>query len=250
MEFTVADAARVPAEDDSFDVTWCQTVLMHVTDPQKAVDEMIRITKPHGVVAATEPDWTTATVWHLSAAKPRPAEASGLWAYAYALIMEGGRRRAAGDWGIGSRVSMLFRARGVERVRTRAVPSTWTVAPKHDGRKADRALHMTLALFYPEAGSSLYEQQHDNFRAAGGSEAEWERFEAVRRQELDAILADHEASHAILQVHCPAFLTVGFAPVAAGVKSNGVGSDNIEEGVPIIETLSNGTDLLADVVCR
>jgi SAM-dependent methyltransferase len=250
LEFCVGDAGRIPAADDTFDVTWCQTVLMHVPDPQAAVDEMIRITKPRGIVAATEPDWTTATVWHLSATEPRTPDAAGLWGYAYACIMEGGRRRTAGDWGVGSRVSMLFRARGVERVRTRSVPATWTVAPRHDGRKSDKALHMTLALFYPEEGTALHAQQHDNFLAGGGSEHDWQRFQAVRGKELAAILLDHEEDHAILQVHCPAFLTVGFAPVTSGIKTNGVGNDTYDEGVPIIETLANGSDLLADVVCH
>jgi hypothetical protein len=176
---------------------------------------MIRVTRPGGTVATTEPDWTSATVTHLNTPMPRSAEETALWAHAYALIMEGGRRRNAGDWAIGSKVVLMFRDRLMDRVRLRIMPASWMVAPHSDGRRSDRALHMTLALFYPEADSPLYDQQRRNFRTAGGTDQEWERFSILRAKEMDRILASHEEGHAILQVHCPAFLTTACVPVTS-----------------------------------
>lgn len=51
----LADAHNLPQEDGSFDLTTCQTLLMHCGNPHKAVQEMVRITKPSGYVLAVEP---------------------------------------------------------------------------------------------------------------------------------------------------------------------------------------------------
>jgi ubiquinone/menaquinone biosynthesis C-methylase UbiE len=49
-------ADALPFPDNSFDVVTCQTVLIHLADPQKAILEMKRVTKPGGVVICVEPN--------------------------------------------------------------------------------------------------------------------------------------------------------------------------------------------------
>ncbi len=45
----------IPAEDNSFDIIFCKSVLEHVDSPEKSLDEFFRILKPGGVVyIATE----------------------------------------------------------------------------------------------------------------------------------------------------------------------------------------------------
>lgn len=57
-EFTYrrGDAARLPFDDDTFDLVTCQTVLIHVADAKAALAEMIRVAKPGGLVVAAEPN--------------------------------------------------------------------------------------------------------------------------------------------------------------------------------------------------
>lgn len=43
-----ADALALPFRDAWFDLVQCQAVLEHVTDPQLAVDEMVRVLRPGG----------------------------------------------------------------------------------------------------------------------------------------------------------------------------------------------------------
>lgn len=43
-----ADALALPFRDNWFDLVQCQAVLEHVTDPQRAVDEMTRVLRPGG----------------------------------------------------------------------------------------------------------------------------------------------------------------------------------------------------------
>jgi len=46
------DAMALPFADNSFDITASALVLFFVPDPDKAVSEMVRVTKPGGLVAA------------------------------------------------------------------------------------------------------------------------------------------------------------------------------------------------------
>lgn len=48
--FFVGSAEALPFEDNSFDVVWSITVLEHIPDPQKALEEMRRVLKPGGLL--------------------------------------------------------------------------------------------------------------------------------------------------------------------------------------------------------
>lgn len=55
-EFKVGNATEIPLPDNVADVTLCQTLLIHVKNPQRVIQEMIRVTKPGGWVLALEPN--------------------------------------------------------------------------------------------------------------------------------------------------------------------------------------------------
>lgn len=52
VELTTGDAMALPYEDNSVDIAVMALVLFFVPDPQKGFAEMVRITKPGGIVAA------------------------------------------------------------------------------------------------------------------------------------------------------------------------------------------------------
>lgn len=54
--YRLGTAERIPFPDDSFDFTTCQTVLIHLRDPAAALGEMLRVTRPGGLVAVAEPN--------------------------------------------------------------------------------------------------------------------------------------------------------------------------------------------------
>jgi len=49
-DFSVASVHEAPFADDSFDIAICQAVLMHIANPEKAIGEMIRVTRDGGMV--------------------------------------------------------------------------------------------------------------------------------------------------------------------------------------------------------
>ena len=51
------DACALKVPDATFDAAHCERLLMHLTDPDLAVGEMVRVVRPGGVVVAAEPDW-------------------------------------------------------------------------------------------------------------------------------------------------------------------------------------------------
>lgn len=56
VEFTRADAYRLPFDDDSFDLVWCAQSFITLDDPVRALRELGRVVRPGGRVAVLETD--------------------------------------------------------------------------------------------------------------------------------------------------------------------------------------------------
>jgi ubiquinone/menaquinone biosynthesis C-methylase UbiE len=56
MDFRLGDAMALPFDDESFDAARSDRVFMFVSDPRKALAELIRVTRPGGRIALTEGD--------------------------------------------------------------------------------------------------------------------------------------------------------------------------------------------------
>jgi len=54
--FIIGDAVHLPFQSHSFDVVTCQTLLIHLKNPEIALKEMIRIAKPGGLIICAEPN--------------------------------------------------------------------------------------------------------------------------------------------------------------------------------------------------
>ncbi|MCX5554973.1 methyltransferase domain-containing protein [Streptomyces sp. NBC_00038] len=61
--FVDGDALTLHLPDASVDVVWCERVLQHLLEPEKAVAEMARVLRPGGRVALLDTDWAT-TILH------------------------------------------------------------------------------------------------------------------------------------------------------------------------------------------
>ena len=62
LSFDVADAGELPFDDASFDGCRIDRVLQHITDPFRAIGEMVRVVRRGGRVVAYDNDWETLTV--------------------------------------------------------------------------------------------------------------------------------------------------------------------------------------------
>ena len=71
--FAVGDAFELPAGDDCFDLAVCRHVLQAVPDPTRVVAELIRVTKPGGVIHLVAEDYA---MMHFH---PTPGDTDRFW---------------------------------------------------------------------------------------------------------------------------------------------------------------------------
>jgi ubiquinone/menaquinone biosynthesis C-methylase UbiE len=64
VRFQQGDATHLPFPDASFDVVFCRYLLLHITEPERVVREMMRLVRPGGFAVAYEGDFTTAATSH------------------------------------------------------------------------------------------------------------------------------------------------------------------------------------------
>ncbi|KAK2802761.1 hypothetical protein FQN51_004289 [Onygenales sp. PD_10] len=63
IHFQQGDSHSLPFADGTFDIVFCHQLLTHISAPEAALREMLRVTKRGGVVAAREGDFETESVW-------------------------------------------------------------------------------------------------------------------------------------------------------------------------------------------
>jgi ubiquinone/menaquinone biosynthesis C-methylase UbiE len=103
------DALSLPYLDQSFDITYCHFLLLWVSDPQRALFEMKRATRPGGyVLALAEPDY--------SARVDQPADLAVLGRWQTEALQRQGANPSLG----GSLAELYFQT-GIEILETEAI---------------------------------------------------------------------------------------------------------------------------------
>jgi len=83
IEYRYGDAASIPAADGEFDVSWARFLFEYLPDPNAALVELIRVTKPGGAVCVSDIDGNC--TWH------HPCEPSLQAEISEALVVLGDR---------------------------------------------------------------------------------------------------------------------------------------------------------------
>jgi SAM-dependent methyltransferase len=150
VAYAVGDVHALDFPDGSFDVVHAHQVLQHVADPVRALQEMRRVCRPGGVVAARDSDYSAFT-WF--------PESLGLERW-LALYL-GAARRNGGEPDAGRRLLSWARAAGFAHVT--AGSSTWCFATPEDrawwgGMWADRILRSDLARQLVDEGAATADE--------------------------------------------------------------------------------------------
>jgi SAM-dependent methyltransferase len=127
-----ANAGALPLPNEAFDATTCQTLLIHLEDPGKAVREMVRITRPGGLIICAEPNnlfGRFPTAWsaeHMSVERlTRLTEMA--WRYT-----RGRRLRGLGRDHFGELLPGLLAKLGLENIRVWLCDRTALMIPPYD----------------------------------------------------------------------------------------------------------------------
>lgn len=142
--FAGADAYALPAADATYDVVHAHQLLQHLGDPVAALREMARVTKPGGIVAARDADYSAMT-WHPA------SEGMTRWLSTYRALA----RANGGEPDAGRRLRGWARAAGLTEVTASA--SAWSYGTAEEtawwaGVWADRATQSAFATQAVELG--------------------------------------------------------------------------------------------------
>lgn len=114
VQFQTGDVYALAFEDDSFDVAHAHQVLQHLTDPVQAIREMVRVTKPGGIVAIRDADY------HAMSWFPEPA-GMRRWMEVYQAVA----RRNEAEPDAARYLLSWASAAGIDRSRVTASVGTW-----------------------------------------------------------------------------------------------------------------------------
>ncbi|KAH8901549.1 S-adenosyl-L-methionine-dependent methyltransferase [Thozetella sp. PMI_491] len=159
ISFQVANARELPFEDDTFDVVHCHQTLAHNKDPWKILREMLRVTKPGGIVAAREGDTDTEAFW-----PPLP----GLLKFHTDLEVKFMRARGSSSSSGRELVSWALKANGGVRNKITSSFSAWSFSEPEDRK-----------LWGKTSFAALFPSVHPTRLLAGISEADMDEMRAA-----------------------------------------------------------------------
>jgi ubiquinone/menaquinone biosynthesis C-methylase UbiE len=131
LELVHGDALALPFEGGSFDATHCERVLMHLAEPDAAIAEMRRVTRPGGRVVAAEINAWSASIYH-----PDPEAAQAI-----ANAMIAGIRQPQ----MGISLRRRFLEAGLEDVGGEVVADFETVLDEEEAVEMERSAKVLVA---------------------------------------------------------------------------------------------------------
>lgn len=176
LSFVQGNLEALPFADDRFDLVTCQMVLIHVADAEAALREMIRVTRPGGLVVVVEPDNRAGNLALLNG-EPALLDDEIASLVLLQLVCERGKQQLGeGNWSIGGLLPGLLRAAGLGDVAAHTNDRCIDLAPPYQEPAMKLALQQELA-WTAEDISILTGSRNDTrrlFLAGGGSEAAFE----------------------------------------------------------------------------
>jgi SAM-dependent methyltransferase len=159
ITYGLGDVLALNFPDNSFDVVHAHQVLQHIGDPLRALREMIRVTKPGGIVAARDVD-NSGMIWYPE------SEGISLWHKSYQKIA----RANGGDPDCGRRLLSLALQAGLARDQITASASTWCFSTPEDvawwsSTWAERVLSSQVGRGTSERGFATQEDRESTSRA-------------------------------------------------------------------------------------
>lgn len=132
------DAQQLPFPDDTFDLTTCQTVLIHLPAPTVGIREMLRVTRPGGLVLVAEPNNLSESLL-LDSITSRASVDEVVELVRFQLTCERGKvALGEGDSSLGDRVPGMFVAQGLTNVQVFVNDKATAVFPPY-ATEAQRA---------------------------------------------------------------------------------------------------------------
>lgn len=187
--FFKGDAYNLPFPDDFADWTMCQTLLMHLEEPENALSEMIRITKPGGLVSCNEPDNLSSSLRAGYNNLPELDLEEQLILLKAALVSHRGRiELGRGDYEIGSKLPGMMNELGLVDIAARQNDRVRFLIPPYDDPRQQNLLEMIKKDTSDEAMEIWLERWKEEQLAGGGNIDDFEIAAQLVKENRDIFL--------------------------------------------------------------
>lgn len=172
FSFVSGAAEALPFPEASFDMVFCQTLLIHLPDPGAGFDEMVRVCKPGGLILAVEPN-NLGGLQHLAVGGPESDPSHQLREALYLVRCTRGKALLGLGWNnFGIRLPSLFAK--LDDVRYYQNDRAWVMAPPYATAQEVTALEDLQRSVDEGVYGWEREEARRYYTAGGGSEAEFE----------------------------------------------------------------------------
>jgi ubiquinone/menaquinone biosynthesis C-methylase UbiE len=168
-EYILGDALKLPLRDNAVDVVICQTLLMHLEEPEVALAEMKRVVKVGGCVVALEPDnmdyLTMGYNTHQLSIEDLVKSVHSR------LLVEKGRKMTyGGDFSFGSKVPIFFNDVGLTKIEVYRTDKVQYLFPPYDTQEKKKRIEKIK--YYLKNGEKYLKEGKEYMIKAGATEEE------------------------------------------------------------------------------
>jgi SAM-dependent methyltransferase len=193
-EFKVGDAYNLPFDDNYADWVMCQTLLMHLENPDEAIREMIRILKPGGLLMCKEPDNLSAILGkHFNSAYQFTDEDHLLQAGIQLAINRGRIKLGRGDQSIGNKIPHILSRMGMREIDVRMNEQTHFLEPPYESEEQKHLLKI-LKRQHSDTKEDKYwiKQSQEELLAGGGDVKDFRRWLRLMKKFHAAAAKQHK----------------------------------------------------------
>jgi SAM-dependent methyltransferase len=188
FQFAVGDAEALANATDSFDLVTCQTLLMHLRDPARGLEQMVRVARPGGLVLVAEPTNLVGPFLQDALAAPGADVDALAGLLRLQLLCQRGRAQLGeGDNLLGERVPHLLAAAGLVGVEVRLNDRANVILPPYDTASARASVE---ELVDTTARDVWCWPRHDTrryFGAGGGADGDFDGLWATLMAERERV---------------------------------------------------------------
>jgi ubiquinone/menaquinone biosynthesis C-methylase UbiE len=184
VDFIEADVYELPFDDNSFDWVACQTLMIHLAQPEAALHEMVRVLKPGGIITCFEPDNLRPTLIRAASSLPPLDLEQQLLGYRVNYIANQGRiKLGRGDAGIAPSLPHLMTLAGVKDIDIRVRDTVSFMEPPYETERQREAVTNMKTHWVDEESYQARMQQHrEEFLAGGGDPDDFEEMTKAGEQ--------------------------------------------------------------------
>lgn len=178
FSFQVANAYAIPLEDNFSDITVCQTLLIHLKDPQQAIEEMKRVTKQGGLIMAIEPNNMSSALTLEQLSKVDLSIEDMLEDVEIILRYEKGKMKLGeGFNSIGDVVPEIFLKSGLQDIRVWLSDKGLPIIPPYsDSAEMTARVAQVQTFIQDELGGYNYDENLKYYIAGGGIKENFDKY--------------------------------------------------------------------------